>query len=74
MHQAKLQQAYHSIFSNNHLPLIGQPIEIIDYGCGQGIGTICLVDYIKEQTNRNCNVVKIKLIEPSVLALKRAVL
>ena len=74
MHQAKLQQAYHSIFSNNHLPLSGQPIEIIDYGCGQGIGTICLVDYIKEQTNRNCNIEKVKLIEPSVLALKRAVL
>lgn len=74
MHQAKLQQAYHSIFSTNHLPLIGQTIEIIDYGCGQGIGTICLIDYIKEQTNRNCNIAKVKLIEPSVLALKRAVL
>lgn len=74
MHQAKLKQAYHSIFSNNHLPLSGQPLEIIDYGCGQGIGTVCFVDYIKEQTNRNCNIAKVKLIEPSVLALKRAVL
>ena len=70
MHQAKLQQAYHSVFSNNHLAMNGQSIEIIDYGCGQGIGTICLIDYIKEQTNRNCKIVNVKLIEPSILALR----
>ncbi|MCY7359061.1 MAG: hypothetical protein LH609_16700, partial [Rudanella sp.] len=74
MHQAKLQQAYESIFSNNHLQLTGQRIEIIDYGCGQGIGTICFIDYLKEQTNCNCTITRVKLVEPSVLALKRAVL
>ena len=74
MHQAKLQQAYDAVFSNNHLPLTGQSIEIIDYGCGQGIGTICLIDYIKAKTNCNCTIERVRLIEPSALALKRAFL
>lgn len=74
MHQGKLNQAFQSIFRNNHLHLNGQEIEIIDYGCGQGLGTICFLDYIKLHTNRNCKISKIKLIEPSELALKRAAL
>ena len=74
MHQGKLKQAIQSIFKNNHLHLNGQEIEILDYGCGQGLGTICFLDYIKFHTNRNCKIFKIKLIEPSELALKRAAL
>lgn len=74
MHQAKLQQAFESLFSSSCLTLIGQNIEIIDYGCGQGVGVVCFVDYIKAYTNRNCSITEVKLIEPSELALKRAVL
>lgn len=74
MHQGKLRQAFQSIFKNDHLQLNGQEIEIIDYGCGQGLGVICFLDYIKFHTNRNCKISKVKLIEPSELALKRAAL
>ena len=72
MHQAKLKQAFESIFSANHFPLTGQTIEVIDYGCGQGIGTVCFLDYIKAYTNRNCTISNVRLIEPSEFALRRA--
>ena len=74
MHEEKLKQAYQAIFEKSHLDLNGQNIEVIDYGCGQGLGAICLLDYIKFRTNLNCVVAKVKLIEPSKLALSRAAL
>lgn len=47
-------------------------LEIIDWGCGQGIGTVCLVDYLKERELTQW-LKKITLIEPSQASLKRAV-
>jgi len=54
MHQAKLNKA----FENIPEILFDQPeINIIDYGCGQAIGTMCYVDFIrqKESTRKNTN-------------------
>ena len=70
MHEAKLQHAFEhlldSFFDN-------EKIDIIDYGCGQAIGTICYADFLREKEYSQ-KVRKITLIEPSELALKRAAL
>lgn len=68
MHQAKLNYAF------KHLPkeFFEQPeINIIDYGCGQALGTMCYADFLRE--NGYAQKVKvITLIEPSEMCLKRA--
>ena len=70
MHQAKLNYAF------KHLPkeFLEQPeINIIDYGCGQALGTMCYADFLRE--NGYAQKVKtITLIEPSEMCLKRAAL
>ena len=70
MHKAKLDCAF------AHLPkdFLQQPeINIIDYGCGQAIGTMCYVDFLKEEGIIQ-NIRKVTLIEPSETCLKRAAL
>lgn len=64
MHYAKLKSAL------SYLPasLFQEALEIIDWGCGQGIATITLLE-LKRPKN-----VKFTLIEPGLLALKRAAL
>lgn len=64
MHYAKLKSAL------SYLPasLFHESLEIIDWGCGQGIATITLLE-LKRPKN-----VKFTLIEPGLLALKRAAL
>ncbi len=70
MHQAKLNKA----FENIPEILFDQPeINIIDYGCGQAIGTMCYVDCIK-QKGVSQKVKRVTLIEPSEICLKRAAL
>lgn len=68
MHNAKLQYA----FNNVQKPVINyEEVEIVDYGCGQGLASICYHDFIIEH---NCDqrVRRITLIEPSEMALSRA--
>ena len=67
MHKAKL------IDSIKQLPqeLLSQPFEIIDWGCGQAMGTVNLFDFLNDQGNRG-NIKKVTLIEPSQVALERA--
>ena len=68
MHNAKLQYA----FNNLQKSVLGyNEIEIIDYGCGQGLATICYHDFIIEH-NPEQKVRRITLIEPSEMALSRA--
>ena len=70
MHEAKLQHAF------EHLPsefTDHEAIEIIDYGCGQAIGTICYADFLRKNGYAQ-EVRRITLIEPSEIALKRAAL
>lgn len=70
MHQAKLEYAF-SKLPKEFLEL--PEINIIDYGCGQALGTMCYADYLRE----NCYSQKVKtitLIEPSEMCLKRAAL
>jgi hypothetical protein len=70
MHQAKLQYAFGKLPDD----FLSQPeIEIIDYGCGQAIGTMCYADFLRENGYVQ-NVKTITLIEPSEICLKRAAL
>ena len=68
MHQAKLLDAFaqlpNEIFNNG--------FEIVDWGCGQGLGTINLFDYLTNLGVSN-KAQRITLIEPSEVALDRAI-
>ncbi len=70
MHYHKLQTSFTTIFSQ--LPNNAQ-INIVDYGCGQALATIAFYDYAIRH-NKNFQVDKIILIEPSDIALKRGIL
>lgn len=69
MHQAKLLDAFEKLPSQ----IFNIGFEIIDWGCGQGIGTINLFDFLSQNGIPN-NVKKVTLIEPSKEALDRAIL
>jgi len=47
-----------------------KPIQVVDYGCGQGLATVLLFDRYREKLIDNVS--RVVLIEPSALALKRA--
>ncbi len=70
MHNAKLYKAFSNLsneFKNE------KTIDIIDYGCGQGLGCISYSDFLRENKLHQ-KVRKIILIEPSEKALARAAL
>lgn len=67
MHEAKIRDAVKYI----PIHILQGEFEVVDWGCGQAIGTICLFDYIKTLGFDN-NVKKVTLIEPSSQALERA--
>ncbi len=68
MHKAKLQYAFEHMHKNT---VKYSEVEIVDYGCGQGLATICYHDYLQEH-NKEQKVKRIILIEPSSMALSRA--
>lgn len=45
--------------------------EILDWGCGQGIASLVLIDYLRERKLLG-NLQQITLVEPSIYALQRA--
>ena len=70
MHQAKLNYAFGKLPEE----FLEQPeINIIDYGCGQALGTMCYADFLRENGYTQ-KVKTITLIEPSEICLKRAAL
>lgn len=65
MHKAKMLSALDKPFPQN----FNSNVDIIDWGCGQGLATLIFLE------KYGCaNVRQITLIEPSVLAIKRAAL
>lgn len=77
MHKAKLQYALDkfqhaldkkAIFDK----LFTDEVEVFDWGCGQGIATLCLLDKIKNNEIQNPNIKRITLVEPSTVAIERA--
>ncbi len=63
MHIAKLERAC------SYLPEDVGRVEVIDWGCGQGLATMALLDRLNSE-----NINSVTLIEPSILCLKRAAL
>ncbi len=68
MHNAKLQYAFEHLQKN---VIKYREIEIVDYGCGQGLATICYHDFLQGHNIKQM-VKRITLIEPSTMALSRA--
>lgn len=68
MHSAKLLRAYKnipdSVFNND--------ISVIDWGCGQGLATLLLQEYLDNNPNLDRRISEIVLIEPSRYALSMA--
>ncbi len=69
MHEAKIRTALASI--GNPTDVLSNDITIIDWGCGQGLATICYFDFLTRLNVQN-NAQKVILIEPSQQALDRA--
>ncbi len=69
MHKSKLVSAFDE-FSFHDINL---PVEIIDWGCGQGLASLVLIDHLRSN-NIPLTISKLILIEPSELSLKRAAL
>uniref|UniRef100_UPI0032168AAC hypothetical protein n=1 Tax=uncultured Draconibacterium sp. TaxID=1573823 RepID=UPI0032168AAC len=66
-HNAKILSAFEKI----EFTKIIDPVEVIDWGCGQGLASLSLLEYI-DNNNLSIQLKKVILIEPSELALKRA--
>lgn len=68
MHQAKVFKALSCIKSS---VFAANDFDVVDWGCGQGLATVCFFDYLKKQHISN-RVQKVTLIEPSDAARERA--
>jgi len=68
-HKSKLYSAYDEIIGK----IEDEKFNIIDWGCGQGMATMVLLNYAKER-DVLLDIQNITLIEPSSLALSRALL
>lgn len=68
MHKGKMEK----ILSDFPFKELDSPFEITDWGCGQGVATICLIDYLKRYGKLKY-LKAIKLVEPSTIALDRAI-
>ncbi|MBP3829319.1 MAG: hypothetical protein J6E29_01125 [Prevotella sp.] len=69
MHRDKIVAALSNFtwrdFENRH-------IQIVDWGCGQALATICFFDFLNEKDIK-CHIDKIVLIDSSKASLKRAI-
>ena len=70
MHEAKLKYAF-SKMPGTFLRREGSAVNIVDYGCGQGVASMCFKDYLRTK-RKNVTINKITLIDPSEIALHRA--
>ena len=68
-HKIKLYSAFDAVADK----LYGETVNVIDWGCGQALASVTLLNYIEEK-HINLTVKNICLIEPSSLALSRALL
>ena len=68
-HKDKLYGSFELIFEK----MQNERFDVVDWGCGQATATILLLNYAQEQ-NVNLDIENITLIEPSSLALSRALL
>jgi superfamily I DNA and/or RNA helicase len=69
MHEAKIHYALDKL--TNLSEICKHKFSVIDWGCGQGLATICFFDYLKKHSIEN-KVQKVILIEPSDTTRERA--
>jgi hypothetical protein len=69
MHFAKIMSAFVSLPVEDFTSQIG----IYDWGCGQGLASVCFLEYLEDQST-DINIDSVTLIEPSEIALRRAAL
>lgn len=69
MHMAKCRGA----LQNFPFDRIDDYVELVDWGCGQGIGSLCTVEAFK-QHRKEYLIKQITLIEPSKYTLRRAII
>jgi hypothetical protein len=65
-----IESQWETILAN--VQIEGEKIEVADYGCGQGLATVMLLDKFRH-TGIEDNILRVHLIEPSLIALTRAV-
>ncbi len=70
MHKEKIDLALESI--SHPTQIFTKELTIVDWGCGQGLATICFFDYMR-RLGISVDIKKIILIEPSQKALERAI-
>ncbi len=70
MHKAKIDEAFNNMLPNLE-KLFSLDIEIYDWGCGQGIATICMLDFLRKH-HIQPKFRRINLVEPSSVAIERA--
>lgn len=68
MHESKIRAALEHLQTDAYA---NKSIQIIDWGCGQGLASVCFMDYIRDN-NIKTNILNVSLIEPSIDALDRA--
>jgi RecA/RadA recombinase len=66
MHEEKMKTALSSIYNPQHV--FDNSFSIIDWGCGQGLATVCFFDFLNDKKIWN-GVQEVILIEPSLMAL-----
>lgn len=69
MHRAKLEVAFSTLPNIAHV--FSDGVEVYDWGCGQGIASVCLLDCLR-RGNIQADIGRICLIEPSNAAIARA--
>ncbi len=67
MHKALIYDSLEQFISEFN----GQNVNLIDWGCNQGIGSMLILDYIKEK-QLDIKVVNLNLVDNSIKALSRA--
>ena len=67
MHEAKILNALQHLQADTYT---GKTIQVIDWGCGQGLATVCFLDYLNNKAHTDIS--RVVLIEPSLSALERA--
>ena len=69
MHEEKIHTALDTL--TNIKEIVKNKYQIIDWGCGQGLATLCFFDYLKDKTTIK-KPQSITLIEPSNAAITKA--
>lgn len=69
MHIGKLRMVFDKARANG---AFASDISVVDWGCGQGLATLALKEYLAECKLTQCRIREVVLIEPSPVSLPRA--